>query len=250
MNTPQTIDDVIARLSGIVEFSIREKDRKGYFAALYNRVTETVRRGVANGEFEDGPRMERLDVLFANRYLEAYDLFMAGRQPSSAWGLAFQSAARDDLTVLQHLLLGMNAHIHLDLGIAAAETCRGGDINELRGDFNRINQILGALMPQVEQELDHLSREFALLNRIDRRGEEEVGQFLMSKARDEAWRFATALFALPPEAQPDFIRGRDDSTATIGKGLLDLKDVAHLATAGESRDVANTIMLLAQGEFN
>jgi hypothetical protein len=39
--------------------------------------------------------------------------------------------------VVQHVLLGMNAHINLDLGVAAAEVAPGPAIAGLRGDFDR-----------------------------------------------------------------------------------------------------------------
>ena len=77
-----TIDEVIERLGAIIEESVRTESRLGYFASLYNRVTITVRDGVKTGRFEDNARMERLDVLFANRYLDAYDAYRRGEPPT------------------------------------------------------------------------------------------------------------------------------------------------------------------------
>ena len=81
---PQSIDEVIDRLDGIVRESARIGSRSGYFAALYNRVTMAVRDGVRAGAFDDNARMERLDVIFANRYLEAWDAWQAG-EAATAW---------------------------------------------------------------------------------------------------------------------------------------------------------------------
>jgi hypothetical protein len=72
-NPAKNIDEVIARLTDIIDISRQEPGRMGYFAALYRKVTIKVKQGVLNGRFEDGARMERLDVNFANRYLEAYE---------------------------------------------------------------------------------------------------------------------------------------------------------------------------------
>jgi hypothetical protein len=36
--------------------------------------------------------------------------------------------------VTQHLLLGINAHINLDLGVAAAAAAPSGDVEEVRDD--------------------------------------------------------------------------------------------------------------------
>jgi hypothetical protein len=42
-----------------------ESSRLGFFAALYREVTARIRKGIAEGRFEDGQRMEQFDVLFA-----------------------------------------------------------------------------------------------------------------------------------------------------------------------------------------
>ena len=87
---------------------------------MYRRVTAEVKRRIEAGEFDDGPRMERFDVLFARRYLDAWAQHERGEVPTGVWALAFAAGERWRPVVLQHLLLGMNAHINLDLGIVAA----------------------------------------------------------------------------------------------------------------------------------
>ena len=66
-----TIDEVISALDDILAISKVKKSRAGYFAALYRKVTLAVKNGIASGIYEDGKRMEKLDVIFANRYLAA-----------------------------------------------------------------------------------------------------------------------------------------------------------------------------------
>src|SRR6266571_4880006 len=89
----RTIDEVIAQLDDIIARSIQEQSRLGYFAALYRKATVKVKEGIAEGRFENGPRMERLDVTFANRYLEALDQFRRGQQPYLSWLTSFKAAA-------------------------------------------------------------------------------------------------------------------------------------------------------------
>ncbi|MGB4870723.1 MAG: DUF5995 family protein, partial [Candidatus Promineifilaceae bacterium] len=70
--TGETIDDVIHDLTAIID-ECREMDsRLGYFPAMYRKVTAQIKEGVENGRFEDGPRMIQLDVVFAQRYIDAY----------------------------------------------------------------------------------------------------------------------------------------------------------------------------------
>jgi Family of unknown function (DUF5995) len=60
-NPAQSIDEVIARLTDIIDISRQEPGRLGYFAALYRKVTISIKQGILNGRFEDGARMEMLD---------------------------------------------------------------------------------------------------------------------------------------------------------------------------------------------
>src|SRR5687768_12658552 len=134
----QTIDEVLAQLDEVIRRARQESDRLGYFATLYRNVTLKVKEGITAGLFEDGNRMERLDVTFANRYLAALDSFRCGQQSSKCWRTAFDTAATWPPIVLQHLLLGMNAHINFDLGIAAQEVAPGQALPSLRKDFDQI----------------------------------------------------------------------------------------------------------------
>ena len=86
---PETIDHVIERLDDIVSRARRDEHRGGYFAVLYRNVTVRVKDGILSGRFQDGPRMDRLDVRFANRYLDAYAAYTGGRRPTKSWNERF-----------------------------------------------------------------------------------------------------------------------------------------------------------------
>src|SRR5258708_29024904 len=91
--TPQTIDEVIAELNQIILRARNQRDRLGFFAALYRNVTIRVKAGITAGLFENGPRMEKLDVTFANGYLAALDAFRNGKPLRKCWLISFQMAA-------------------------------------------------------------------------------------------------------------------------------------------------------------
>jgi Family of unknown function (DUF5995) len=205
----RTIDEVIARLDDIIARSIREQSRLGYFAALYRKVTVKVKEGIAQGRFENGPRMERLDVTFANRYLEALDQYRRGQQQTRCWLVAFEAAATWRPIILQQLLLGMNAHINFDLGIAAAQIAPGDELPSLEHDFDEINNILASLVGQVESEIDEVSPWIKLLDHIDPKADVAVVNFSMDKARVCAWDLATKLAPLSPTQWKPHLEIRD-----------------------------------------
>lgn len=154
MPEAQTIDEVIQRLTRIVEDAKAKELRLGYFAVLYREVTISVKDHIEKGGyFDDNARMEKFDVNFANRYLTAYDQMQSGLKPTRCWDFAFQVTQQWWPITLQHLLLGINAHINLDLGIAALETVGPQGLPPLRGDFDRINALLADLVGDVEEKL-------------------------------------------------------------------------------------------------
>lgn len=245
----RTIDDVLSELDEVVALARSEGSRVGYFAALYRRVTRTVRDWIAADRFDDGPRMERLDVIFADLYLDAWHARRNGRPTSRSWAVAFDAVEDWWPIVLQHLLLGMNAHINLDLGVAAARAAAPGDIHEMRDDFRLINRLLASL---VDEEQASLARVWPLLHVLDwfgGRGDEAVIHFSMEKAREEAWAFAVRLAARPEAEWAAEIDATDRVVARLGElvrhpGPL-LGTVTRVVRLGELRSTERVIDLLS-----
>ena len=200
IHAPQTIDEVVERLDALIEWARREHSRVGYFAAMYRGVTLRVHEGIIAGRFEDGELMERLDVAFANRYLEAVAQYRRGEATTQAWNVAFAAATSWRPIVLQHLLLGINAHINLDLGIAAAQTSPGTQLASLRRDFDSINNILWTMLDDVQDKLTLVSPLMSWLDSAGGRSDEVVMNFSIKRAREAAWRVAERLAPLGPEA--------------------------------------------------
>ncbi|HLZ88294.1 MAG TPA: DUF5995 family protein [Puia sp.] len=216
-----SIDEVLSQLEKIISDARRSGDRVGYFAALYHKVTSGVKAGIARGDFEDGDRMARLDVLFANRYLQALEDWRAGLAVTDSWKIALEATKDPSLLVLQHLLLGINAHINLDLGIAAVETIQNKQIGEIHRDFDAINAIIGSLTYQVLREIDRMSPFLSLIGLHANRTDSFLVQFSIGNARDGAWCFAEDLSRMTGSAYSAFVMGRDNDVATLGRTLAD-----------------------------
>ncbi len=210
MSSIRNIDQVIEELDNIIATSIEDRSTMGYFAALYRKVTLKVKEGIEANNFEDGTRMEQLDVVFAQRYITAFHAYKKGDPVTASWKIAFDSAKNNRLIVLQHLLLGMNAHINLDLGIAAANTMKGKPIEGLHADFLRINEILSDLVHEVQEDLSKIWPLLKILVRLFGKLDEFVTDFSMKMARDGAWKFAMELANCNQKEEAEFIKNRDE----------------------------------------
>ncbi|MFD2037243.1 DUF5995 family protein [Belliella marina] len=243
-----TIDEVISRMDEIVAECAIKESRVGYFAILYRQVTIRVKEGILKGEFEDNPRMEKLDVIFAKRFIDAYDAFMNGQSPTKSWKTCFEAANNSKHIVLQHLLLGINAHINLDLGIAAVETVDGKNINSILNDFNNINALLSELVDGVKNNIGTISPLFRFLIQFAKGRDEILVNFSIKLARDGAWKFANEY--LLHTDKPACIDMRDQIISGLAESMVKpgtrLSRIIGIISFSEWRSVSNTMKQLDQ----
>jgi hypothetical protein len=240
-----TINDVITRLDTIIDDCIRAKTRMGYFACLYRKMTVAIRDAIANNLFEDGARMEKLDVCFANRYLDAYNQHVSGENPTVSWQTAFVAATGDRLTVLQHLLLGINAHINLDLGIAAAKISTPETIGQLYNDFNKVNDVIGNLFGAVHSSLAKIAFPMYFIKKIDPKKTGAVLNFSISKARQTAWANAILLCEIGESGEKEVIETTDKVVYRVAQGIQSpgwlMSTLLRWIHWTESKDIARNI---------
>jgi hypothetical protein len=242
------IDPIIAELSSIIVRAEAEASRSGYFAALYRRVTVAVREQIDS--FEDPARLARLDVIFARRYLDALAAWRLGQPCSSCWKVAFDTTRLDKPIILQHLLLGINAHINLDLGIACARTSPGDALPSLHADFLKINALLAGLVNAVTAELAQVSPLLGLVEKVvGRHADDEIANFGLGAARDFAWHVAESLAPLPLTLQAPKIAVLDRIVAAFARHLAQpdelLAAAYRIIRSAETASVPEVIAVLA-----
>jgi len=239
----KTIDEVLSRMDEIVAECEQINSRIGYFAILYRQVTRRIKKGIELQEFEDNPRMERLDVLFAGRFIDAYDTWKSGQQPTKSWDIAFEASKSSSYLVLQHLFLGINAHINLDLGISAAETVGSEPLEEIQKDFNQINSILAELVDGVKANISKVSPVFGLLIPLAKGRDEMLLNFSIQLARDGAWKYAGEYYSgVDREA---LIKDRDLNISNLANKLIRpgkfLSFIVKVIGFAEWKSVSNTM---------
>lgn len=248
---PGTIDEVLVELDQIILRARNEQSRLGFFATLYRNVTIEVKEGIAAGFFEDGARMEQLDVTFANRYLMALQGFRTGQPTKKCWLTAFQTADKWAPTILQQLLVGMNAHINFDLGIAAQAVAPRDALPSLQTDFNRINDILGGMINRVRANVGEVSPWTRLLNSLPSQTDDRLINFSLNKARTSAWLVANMINLTPADKLGRELEILDEGVAKLGTLIVNPRE--WLVSFGlrvirmrEGNDVPHIIDVLSQ----
>jgi Family of unknown function (DUF5995) len=211
----RTVDEVVDRLTEIEEqrdgfFSPagggpaarRERrplpDGVACFNGMYLEVTRAVRDALPS--FESRAFVERLDVLFAEFYFQAFDAAAAHAWVSKAWAPLFERKDDRHVIALQFALAGMNAHINNDLAHALVLTWReaGGEPardSPERRDYETVNGILERVERDIKAPLsDDL---IAGVDRVLGTTDDTIALWSIRRAREDAWRRAQVMRALP-----------------------------------------------------
>jgi Family of unknown function (DUF5995) len=253
---PSNIDDVLRGIDQVLDWSINAHSAIGYFAVLYKRVTVAIRDAVEEGLFDDGRRIEQLDVVFARRYFNALNAFFYPDKYQGLalpWEVAFVGDLNDQATILQHMMTGLNAHITFDLAPALLAVA-ADSLKTMENDFNRVNAVLGSQIPGILSIVEQLSPELRWIRRLT---PNEIGLLnrVLVKLRKSAWLFAIYV-ALNPENAREKEVNQASWTAALGAWYLQppgrLTPFPLLVRAiakRESRDVAGNIVAL-QGVMN
>jgi hypothetical protein len=248
----KTLDEVLMELDLIIDNSVVDNNFPGIFAFVYRRTTAQIKQAILNKQFEDNERMERMDVTFANLYLTAYQNYMDHKSCSSSWLIAFNSKS-DRITIMQHIMLGMNAHINMDLGIAAAKVAPGNELAALKNDFMKVNDVLKSLVNEMQDRVSKVSRLMFLLDWNGQNSDEAIINFSMAKAREQAWNLAYLLSKLTEEEKIQVIESADQTISAFSELIKNppgrlLKLTTKLIAFFEEKDVKTIITQLRENE--
>ncbi|WP_347219952.1 DUF5995 family protein [Chryseobacterium sp.] len=244
----KTIEEVLKELDKIIIWCKENKSPAGYFACTYRIMTAQVLKGIQQKKFEDNPRMILLDLAFAQRYIEAWENYRNGKKCSNSWYIAFEATKNKDFLILQHIFLGMNAHINLDLGISAASIMPYRKINPLKKDFENINTVIASINQKVQDSLNKICYPVQLIDQLSNGKDNVILDFAISKARDTSWATAVIASNTPNFLKEQVITIVDYAAAKVATQILNPKILTPTLLKElkkcESNDVVKNIEIL------
>ena len=225
-----SVVEVIDRLTEIRDWTARAAPACGVaeFSDLYLTITQGIRDRIERGDFfADNGYLARLDVSFANRYLDALRAWAGGQRTPRSWQVVFEARDDGELMAIQLAGAGVNAHINFDLAVATVDTGRDMGDAELdsgtrREDYARVNGVFAERMDALLRSVfeaqavngrdpgDRLSALGRLMTRV------------VTAARQFAWEDAEELWPLPRRSAAwDAKEASMDAVAyLVGRGLL------------------------------
>jgi Family of unknown function (DUF5995) len=186
----RTVDDVVEILTELESIFATRHDKRGIFVSAYIPITVEIQRRIRAGAFEDNAWVSRYLLAFANLYRQALtaDQHRQSAAVPRPWRIAFDETRHGSAIVLQHLILGINAHINHDLPLALSQVGIDPQRAERQRDHTAVNEALWAATNDVQQRLAKLYD--PLLGVLDLLGgpfDELFTNFSFDVARQAAW---------------------------------------------------------------
>jgi hypothetical protein len=138
-------------------------DHRAVFATTYLELTRGIRNTVETdpGMFQDLDYLYTEDALFADMYFDTFKAWERGGEVTPAWRIAFEQAARGQITGAQEMLLGINAHVQNDMPfVIAALGVRTPGGASRKPNHDAVNEVLnrayGPVVEAIRQRYDPL----------------------------------------------------------------------------------------------
>jgi len=219
----QTSEEIIHALGRFEMWCIENSDLRGVFATAYLKITLAISAEIKKKTFHNNEWSSSYLIRFANLYREAvvnYENDLPDQVPKS-WRMAFDLAGDQEGFIIQHLILGINAHINHDLAIALNDVGIDTQREEKYQDHNHINRILESATDTLKRSV---SEKYApILKRLDHglgAVDDKITVFSITKAREHAWAMAVALSSARLAIETNLLRSSLDEQAAVLSRLI------------------------------
>ena len=183
-------DPVLVRMNNLVRQWEQSADRRAIFLGCYAMMTANMLAAIQANEFYDPPWVKRLLDRFAEYYFRAVD-----DNTPEVWRIAFNAIEQPRVRAIQHLLLGVNAHINYDLIFALGDVLEPEwtalDEEQRRqrnADHCKVNQVIAETVDAVQDNiLDRYEPSMELVDKAFGRLDEWVVSRVIAEWRDEVW---------------------------------------------------------------
>lgn len=175
-----------------------QKDARAVFLHCYRLMTANMLVAIEQQRFHDNEWVSHLLHRFAEYYFEALTCYDCGDPAPEIWKYTHQRAREGRLHTLQHLLLGVNAHINYDLVLTLHEILApewpqlaASAKKERYEDHCLVNTIIAESIDQVQDEvIEKYSPGMDWVDKLMGRLDEQLIAALIRRWRNQVWERA------------------------------------------------------------
>jgi hypothetical protein len=223
-------DPTLQRMQTLIDAWEAIRDDKAIFLRCYRLMTANMLTAVDRQEFHDSAWVGRLLHRFVEYYFSALDAYLA--DPTTAprvWQMTHAAARRPEIFTLQHLLLGVNAHINYDLVLALVDLldAEWDSLPESQRllryeDHCQVNRVIGKTIDAVQdQVLEPAMPVLKTLDKLMGPVDEMLISRLLSQWRENVWQHAVRLLETHDrEERASQVKQIETHVLELGEGIL------------------------------
>ncbi len=155
---PRDIEEAIPAMQRALDWYHERNDHRAIFLRAYYIITINVHSALRarNPVFFDPSWIASLAGKFSTLYFQSLSTFERAPEAERAWKIAHRLSESGGSSIIQNLVLGLNAHINYDLAVGIYRNLleHGDDRNHLllprrKFDHDQVNDILMASIPEI-----------------------------------------------------------------------------------------------------
>lgn len=219
------IPDILTRMNIQAAKWKSENDNRAIFLECYSMMTSNMLDAIAAKRFLDCQWVEKLLHKFADYYFEALFCYDCGNNTPKVWQEVHEASQSHNLHVVQHLLIGVNAHINYDLVLTLYDilipewpNISNHTKNTRFRDHEMVNKIIAETIDKVQDEVIEVKEPFMdIVDKALWRLDEILLTKLISKWRRNVWEQTNLLLNCQNETQKEQMLARLENDV-INKG--------------------------------
>ena len=247
------VDDVIGALAELENALVASKDQRGIFVTAYLGLTRVIQEWIDRGLFLENEIVARYVVEFANTYRQALADYEQGSRLAipKAWQQSFDTCRDKNASILQYLLLGVNAHINYDLPHAVLQAGLNVNCDRCYHDHTRINDAVDLAIPLIRHRVATLyQHSLRITNCIYGRAIDAAVALSFQRARQNSWMWARALHSAQSVAERTQVDKLLNERAAMAGQMILAHDNAPAKCVAVLYEVEDLIPCPRQAETN
>lgn len=150
----------------VITWSQQQDHAVGYYAVFYHHMLRQTDAEAEWGRFTEKEAIRQLNLKLANRYLSTLYAYFQEEVLPGAWQLVFTSAGNEQVSLFQHLTVGLLAHLRYDLPVVAAETWTPEQAQACEEDYFTYILFQVEALSRVQEQLGRRSKAFRVMNAL------------------------------------------------------------------------------------
>jgi len=196
-----SVAEVQAQIEVVVSWARRVGSPMGYFAIWFGRLIEQIDSERNWRRFEQPELIDAVNLLLANRYFDALNLYLeADGEAPLCWQAAFLATQQTELTVFQHLVIGTNAVVQYDLPLVLSSLFDKFPSEEPPQDLSVILALIEDNLRKTQSRFAQQSKIFRMMDAFGRSHNHWFELLDLAEQTVPAWEGARELSTLRGQA--------------------------------------------------